>query len=189
MEKGKGIYELTIKEVIENPDNSILILAEQYDGGGYTNGTDYNYNDVLIIKVKPNGTQDWITRIHKKQNNQVPYFADMASSVGYDIVGNNMYLVYNDNEQNAKLSTDEIDAKGDDIKTIDLEASSSELILETLDLANGSIKRSIIPDQYGRKGDKTVVFCGFTKQMGDKFITYRTNFRHNMDQFGQIFIQ
>lgn len=193
--KGRGIDLLKIKDVIENPDNSLVILTEQSMGGAFggSNGsagvTDYLYKDIVIIKLNSDGSQAWVKNIHKKQDDGFPYFSDMTLSFGYYVTGSTMYIIYNDNSDNAKLSPEEMDKEGDDIKKTQSVASSDELMIEKVDLSDGSMTRKVLGHQYDRKNDNTLVFCDLIKQMGDKLVVYRSDLHKKKEQFGEVIFQ
>ena len=73
-----------------------------YNPYGYGNYRDntyyYNYNDIIIVNIKPTGEIEWTARIPKQQitSNDGGYFSSYAMS----IVRDKFYFVFNDNPKN-----------------------------------------------------------------------------------------
>jgi hypothetical protein len=73
-----------------------------YSPYGYNNYRDnnyyYNYNDIIVVNIRPNGEIEWTARIPKQQvtSNDGGYFSSYAMS----IVRDKFYFVYNDNYKN-----------------------------------------------------------------------------------------
>ena len=58
----------------------------------------YNYNDIIIVNIRPNGEIEWTARIPKQQEtiNDGGYY----SSYAYSVVRDKIYFVFNDNARN-----------------------------------------------------------------------------------------
>lgn len=58
----------------------------------------YNYNDIIVVNIKPNGEIEWTARIPKQQetSNDGGYFSSYAMST----VRDKFYFVFNDNAKN-----------------------------------------------------------------------------------------
>ena len=71
-------------------------------GFGYNNYRDqtyyYNYNDIIVVNIKPTGEIEWTARIPKQQvtTNDGGYFSSYAMS----IIKDKFYFVFNDNPKN-----------------------------------------------------------------------------------------
>ena len=67
-------------------------------GSTYTREYIYNYNDIIIVNIRPDGEIEWATRIPKQQisSNDGGYYSSYAVS----IVRDKIYFVYNDSEEN-----------------------------------------------------------------------------------------
>jgi len=68
--------------------------GNQYDRFYYN----YNYNDIIIVNIKPNGEIEWATRIPKRQEStdDAGYFSSYAMS----IIRDKFFFVYNENPKN-----------------------------------------------------------------------------------------
>lgn len=109
--KGKfapQLYNYDIRETVTLPDGSIVGLLEQYyiqqvtspeprsNAGSFT--FYYYYNDLIVYKIQPNGTFEWVRNIPKLQAsaNDYGYFSSVAQYVN----GDKMVLFFNDNLKN-----------------------------------------------------------------------------------------
>lgn len=126
--KSAELYQYSLDKLILRSDGGALLVAEQYFvqernnfdningvgfGGIYANrfnnrfyndpafqNTDfyYNFNDIIVVNIRPNGEIEWATRIPKRQvtTNDGGYF----SSYSMSIVRDKLYFVYNENGRN-----------------------------------------------------------------------------------------
>ncbi|MEM1322656.1 MAG: hypothetical protein AAGG75_20495 [Bacteroidota bacterium] len=117
--KAPELYRYSLDKLILRSDGGALLIAEQYfvqirDNfdrfnpafGGfdpYWNGVRnqdylYNYNDIIIVNIRPDGEIEWTGRIPKRQVtvNDGGYFSSYAMS----IIRDKIYFVYNDNGRN-----------------------------------------------------------------------------------------
>lgn len=125
------LYDYSLDELILRSDGGAVLVAEQFYiqqstyrdspygynpyGFGYGYGypyygrywdtqTDYyyNYNDIIVVNIRPDGEIEWASRIPKRQEtrNDGGYYSSYAMS----IVRDKLYFVYNDNARN--YSTD-----------------------------------------------------------------------------------
>ena len=107
--KGKELemqdYELD--EIIMRSDGGAILVAEQFDihvvthrssNGVTTSTTYYYYDNIIVVNIKPDGQIDWATTIPKHQlsTNDGGYYSSYVLSV----VGDKMYFIFNDNEEN-----------------------------------------------------------------------------------------
>ncbi len=115
------LYEYDLDKLILRSDGGAVLVAEQYyvyqerdynyypfygyrsfyrssyyDRFQYT--TYYNYNDILVVNIRPNGEIEWTARIPKKQEttNDGGYFSSYTMS----IVRDKLFFVFNDNGRN-----------------------------------------------------------------------------------------
>ena len=83
------------------------MVAEQYyvyqQSYRYWDGTIrydnfYNYNDIIIVNIQPDGVIEWSTRIPKRQEtlNDGGYYSSYAMAT----VRDRFYFIYNDNSRN-----------------------------------------------------------------------------------------
>jgi len=221
IDKGKGIEQLKIKQIIPLDDNSIIVATEQgynFIGTAYINnagmqtmvvsgtratapgpgtGTrtqtvqSYDCNSGVIYKIGADGSLAWIKEIVKKQDmSSASATAAVANSYGISIFGNKMYLIFNDNKKNADLTAEDAEKNKDDIKTNHIDGGHSwqVLILETVDLATGDLKRKKLNDFY--ENGELYFYANFSLPLTDKVIVFSsTIFRaHGKDegQFGEF---
>lgn len=101
------LYQYSLDELILRSDGGALLVAEQYyvyeRSYRYWDGTFrydyfYNYNDLIVVNIRPNGEIEWATRIPKRQEtmNDGGYFSSYAMS----IVRDRIYFIYNENARN-----------------------------------------------------------------------------------------
>jgi len=115
------LYQYSLNDLILRSDGGAVLVAEQYyverrEDNQFTNGGFYNpysfrnnqfrdnvdyfynYNDIIVVNIKPNGEIQWASRIPKKQEtrNDGGYYASYAMA----IVRDKICFVYNDNGKN-----------------------------------------------------------------------------------------
>lgn len=115
------LYNYALDELILRSDGGALLVAEQfyvyerqdfnqpYYGYGFgfydpyyrrTTTADifYNFNDIIVVNIRPNGEIEWTARIPKQQEtvNDGGYY----SSYSHAVVQDKIYFVYNDNARN-----------------------------------------------------------------------------------------
>jgi hypothetical protein len=88
----------TIRKVYSRPDGGAYILFEYYEKETYraSNGEyrdSYLYLDIIVTSIAPDGGMDWNLRIPKKQ-----YYHPKYSGIIHKMYGNNLILLYNENE-------------------------------------------------------------------------------------------
>lgn len=110
--KQAELYQYSLDDLILRSDGGALMVAEQFfveeqqfnDFNSFNRfqnvRTDflYNYNDIIVVNINPDGSIQWTTRIPKNQEtyNDGGYFSSYAMS----IVRDKIYFVYNDNGRN-----------------------------------------------------------------------------------------
>ncbi|MFK7932170.1 MAG: hypothetical protein AB8G22_01590 [Saprospiraceae bacterium] len=116
------LYRFQLDDLILRSDGGAVLIAEQYfiqerfrndfndpyrfgRFGGFNrnqgnNQVDYyyNYNDIIVVNIRPNGEIEWATRIPKRQVtvNDGGYY----SSYSMAAVRDRIYFVFNDNGRN-----------------------------------------------------------------------------------------
>lgn len=118
------MYDYSLDELILRSDGGAVLIAEQYyverenfrdPGFGWSPygfydpwfdprfnnvQTDYfyNYNDIIVVNIRPTGEVEWSARIPKQQEtrNDGGYYSSYAMS----IVRDKLYFVYNDDIRN-----------------------------------------------------------------------------------------
>lgn len=115
--KAPELYRFQLDDLILRSDGGAVLIAEQYyiyeryrndfspyvGRGFYGNSTSrvdyyYNYNDIIVVNIRPNGEIEWATRIPKRQVtvNDGGYY----SSYSMAAVRDRIYFVFNDNGRN-----------------------------------------------------------------------------------------
>lgn len=101
------LYQFSLDELILRSDGGAVLVAEQYyvyqrryfDFYGTPQFDNYfNYNDIIVVNIRPNGEIEWTARIPKRQEtvNDGGYYSSYAMS----IVQDRIYFIYNDNQRN-----------------------------------------------------------------------------------------
>lgn len=115
------LYQYSLNDLILRSDGGAVLVAEQYyverrednyysnsgfydpygyRGNQYRENVDYyyNYNDIIVVNIKPNGEIQWASRIPKRQEtrNDGGYYSSYAMA----IVRDKICFVYNDNAKN-----------------------------------------------------------------------------------------
>lgn len=146
-DKQAELERYALDHLILRNDGGALLVAEQYFvreyvdrydpyWGGFNNANNfgnsyeyyYNYNDIIVVNIRPNGEIQWTARIPKQQStvNDGGYFSSYAMS----IVRDKIYFIYNDNERNFTA---------DDNRLYDFDRRRSVIALSQLS-TDGSIR-------------------------------------------------
>lgn len=107
------LYQVKLDELILRSDGGAVLVAEQFYVQEYVyrywDGTlrydyYYNYYDIIVVNIRPNGEIEWATRIPKRQEtvNDEGYFSSYAMTV----VRDRFYFIYNDNARNLAAPED-----------------------------------------------------------------------------------
>jgi len=113
LKRSAELYSYSLDHLILRNDGGALLIAEQYYVEqrtedryfGYNSWNNrysieyfYNYNDIIVVNIKPDGEVEWAARIPKQQEtrNDGGYFSSYAMS----IVRDKIYFIYNDNARN-----------------------------------------------------------------------------------------
>ncbi|MCD6069366.1 MAG: hypothetical protein K0S33_4192 [Bacteroidetes bacterium] len=107
-EKHKELYNYSIDYLVTKSDGGVYMIGEQYymytvtttdPKTGATHTTyHYYYNDIIVVSVNPDASIAWVKKVPKLQHttNDNGYY----SSYSMDVVGDKLYLIYNDNPKN-----------------------------------------------------------------------------------------
>lgn len=114
-EDDHGTEDIEMRKLYVRPDGKILVTGERYymyvtyttttssNGMSRTKATyHYIHNDILVNCISPAGQTEWTVRIPKFQHQINGWH---LSSFIPLINGNDVYFIYNDNDDNAKLTT------------------------------------------------------------------------------------
>ncbi|WP_452232913.1 hypothetical protein [Lacinutrix sp. MEBiC02595] len=126
--------DLLLKDLIINPDGSLLLIGEQtyvqvhhnfnqYGGGGesYT----FHYKDMLVAKIDTSSKLAWMKKLPKRQSGSPKMFGSIydtskiyqgGMSYSYLFTKGNHYLIFLDNVKNIDLSLYEVPATHTDGK-------------------------------------------------------------------------
>lgn len=94
-------------KLILREDGGVLVTAEKVyitfssssTGNRMSNTTIYHNDEVFVTSVAPDGKIEWVKVIPKKQQGSVSMFNGYMTMVS----GSNVYILYNDDEDNIKL--------------------------------------------------------------------------------------
>ena len=129
-----------------------------YDPYGYRNGNNrqpdyiFNYNDIIVVNIQPDGEIAWSARIPKRQTSVNDF--GMYSSYGMSIVADKLYFVYNDDPKN-------LDPKAKKIATETPDKYSVLTIAEVN--RDGQVRRAPL---FQNKENGVVVRPKISKQVG-----------------------
>ena len=129
-----------------------------YDPYGYRNGNNrqpdyiFNYNDIIVVNIQPDGEIAWSARIPKRQTSVNDF--GMYSSYGMSIVADKLYFVYNDDPKN-------LDPKAKKIATETPDKYSVVTIAEVN--RDGQVRRAPL---FQNKENGVVVRPKISKQVG-----------------------
>lgn len=118
------LYQYSLNDLILRSDGGAVLVAEQYyverrddnrfNNGGFYNPYGfrnnqlrenieyyYNYNDIIVVNIRPDGEIQWASRIPKRQEtrNDGGYYSSYAMA----IVRDKICFVYNDNGKNFRV--------------------------------------------------------------------------------------
>ena len=99
VERGRGLSDFYMDDIVLRADGGALILAEQYymtstsypDMYGFWQTMDtYHYDDILVISIEPDGELEWISVVEKTQS------SDFAGELSYAFVvaPEDIYIFY-----------------------------------------------------------------------------------------------
>ena len=113
-EKGLSVelFDYKLKNIVFNEDSSYYMIAEECytidfleavsKDSPYQRVPHYYYDDIIIIKISPNGKIIWADKILKKQENT--YDLNEYHSYAYAVNKGNLYFAFNDHKSNANKS-------------------------------------------------------------------------------------
>lgn len=111
MEANKGkdveLYKFDLKNLVLREDGGIVMIGEQFyifvmtqynSSGASSFTTYYNYNDIIVVNINPDGNIDWAKKIPKHQISKNDL--GIYSSFSQAIVEDKLYFIFNDNPKN-----------------------------------------------------------------------------------------
>ena len=143
--------------------------------GGYNgNRVDYyyNYNDIIVINIRPDGSIEWATSIPKRQRtvNDGGYYSSYAMAT----IRDRLYFVYNDNARN-------FDEKRNDKRIYNFDGRQSIITLAEIKI-DGSL--NIYP-LYSNRDANIITRPKICKQIGRKQMAVYGE-RGNAYRFGHL---
>ncbi|MBV6653970.1 MAG: hypothetical protein KI786_09465 [Mameliella sp.] len=107
------LSRFALNDLILRSDGGAVIVAEQFFVFQRTyrlwDGTlqfdeFYNYNDIIVVNIRPDGSMEWSVRIPKRQEtvNDGGYY----SSYSMAVVRDRLYFIFNDNSRNYTSQND-----------------------------------------------------------------------------------
>ncbi len=111
------LANLRFYDYIQSPDGSLTIVGQQYklvvhtttsSSGGTRTTYTYHYNDMLVTRIKADGTLAWMRRLPKNQ-----YGARNPGGLSYKNINsqNHQYYLFLDNLKNLNLPIDQVPAR------------------------------------------------------------------------------
>lgn len=145
------LYDYDIRETVTLEDGSVIGMLEQYyvqevfnndpRTNSYTTTYYYYYNNLIVYKIQPNGTFDWVKNIPKSQvsTNDRGYY----SSVARFITKNKMVILFNDNLKNY----DEFGRWNSHVVSMSYRKKTNTVAKVEVDLLDGTVDRSTFFDR------------------------------------------
>lgn len=152
--KGKAapqLFNYDIRETVTLRDGSIIGMLEQYYVHQVTSNDPrssintityyYYYNDLIVYKIQPNGTFDWVKSIPKNQvsANDGGYYSSIARFVTKD----KMVVLFNDNLKNY----DERGQWNNNVYASSYRKKTNTVAKVEISLLDGSMERSTFFDR------------------------------------------
>jgi hypothetical protein len=142
-----------LHEIVLRSDGGAILVAEQYYirtvttytpgangmGGSYHTSYYYDYNDILVVNITPQGNIEWMQKIHKKQESNKPA-SETYTSYAIAVAGSAIHFIYNDYAENLLLG------EKDDYKQFRSVTKNTAVVLATID-KTGSVKREMLFDR------------------------------------------
>ncbi|MFA0962361.1 hypothetical protein AB9P05_11175 [Roseivirga sp. BDSF3-8] len=141
VEKGKNVElpNFDLRDLIRRADGGVVLVGEQYFvtvtttptvNGGMRTIHHYNYHDIMVVNIDPQGNIEWAHKIPKEQTttDDGGYF----SSYALTIAGDKLYFVFNDHRDN-------LDAEPGRLKTFHNQRKSV-VVLGVMD-TNGNLEK------------------------------------------------
>lgn len=153
-ENGKSapqLFNYDIRETITLADGSIVGMLEQYyvrqiTSNDYRSNVTsstfyYYYNNLIVYKIQPNGTFDWVKNIPKNQVsiNDYGYYSSIARFITKD----KLVILFNDNLNNY----DEKGVWNNNVYTASFRKKTNTVAKVEVNLNDGSIERNTFFDR------------------------------------------
>jgi hypothetical protein len=113
-EKGKDVelFEYDLDNIILRDDGGAILVGEQFYVEIYTYTTQYgtttsyhyNYNDIIVININPEGQIEWAKKIPKEQESVND--GGTYSSYAMSVFGDKLFFIFNDNPKNLSNTGD-----------------------------------------------------------------------------------
>jgi hypothetical protein len=107
--RGEELREFKIDQIVDREDGGAYMVAEQryrqtvstYNGRYTTTDYYYNFNDIIVASIDPEGKINWVKTIPKTQvtiNDRGPF-----SGYAMAVSGSTIHFVFNDNAKNLRI--------------------------------------------------------------------------------------
>lgn len=112
IEKGKNVelHQFDLNDLVLRSDGGAMLVGEQYyivhstnfnpNGRGTVSKTTYNYNNIIVVNINPQGEVEWAHQIPKRQRTQNDggYFSSYTMAVVEE--EDKIYFIFNDHPKN-----------------------------------------------------------------------------------------
>lgn len=144
------LYSFRLHDIIRREDGGAVLVAEQYrkylvctqSQSSLVShcSTQYDYNDVIVVNIDPEGNIEWARKLPKRQHSVDD--GGRYSGFAVDVKDDKIYILYNDNRENLLLKP------GDKVKQFELKGKNALVVLATVN-ADGSTEREALfsPEQ------------------------------------------
>lgn len=178
-----------LRDITLLADGSIVGSMEEYytqvsqtvdKYGNTTTTTTYNYDDIILFKISALGTFDWLKKVRKKQSS-INDFGKYSSYAEF-LMGDKLYLLFNDNKNNYDDSKSFIkDRKY--LSNASFRGKRNVLACAEIDLSTGEITRKVYADYKQLKSTLIPKMTQLNTLSGD-IILYAVQKRK--ERFGKI---
>jgi RHS repeat-associated protein len=165
-ERGKGIDQLALNNIIVLDDKSVIIPGQQSNAYTFFGGRtkypmrvtltpdEYDCYDIIVSYVKPDGSVSWTKSVAQKAGcldlEIAPKICTFSLFVGSDKV----YVFFNAAEKNSKINTQAVlDGDNSDLsmKQVDIIGTAPVMMMESIDITSGQVNRALAPNQTESK--------------------------------------
>ncbi len=116
--KGRELYNFDMRDIVLRSDGGAVLIAEQFyvttyrttngDGSSQINYT-YNFDEIIVVNINPDGSIAWNTFIPKFQRSSTPMFSSFSKAV----VRDKIHFIFNERiAKRAPVMLATVDSKG-----------------------------------------------------------------------------
>lgn len=182
-EKGKDqeLAQYDLKTLVSRSDGGAILVGEQYYsytysypcGNSYCTTTTYNYNDIIVVNISPDGKIEWATKIPKLQTstNDGGFYSSFAMAV----TDKKLHFIYNDHKDNLDAE------KTKRLKNFQLSDRNGIVVNATVD-ENGKVTREALLENTETE---VIIRPKVCEQIEDDQMLIFGE-RRKMEQFGMV---